>query len=215
MRNAARAAEVPTLRVVRVDTEFYIDDATGRATGLVTNAISTRVQDTELTIPGDSLSCQDVPVFFAAKHSKHAVQTWVGTRTVSVAYTVRSLLTLSSADRACLQRQGFRLPCSESPDQVDLFDQRPCRGPACFVEIFSGSAALSRACADLGFEVIAIDHKPRKSFVPAVHLDLTQPACQSACFVLLESKKPCSVHLAPPCGMCSRQLLGSNVFVVF
>ena len=39
---------------LRVDTELYIDDATGTATGLVTNAISTRVQDTELTITGGS-----------------------------------------------------------------------------------------------------------------------------------------------------------------
>ena len=37
---------------LRVDTELYIDDATGTATGLVTNAISTRAQDTELTITG-------------------------------------------------------------------------------------------------------------------------------------------------------------------
>ena len=39
---------------LRVDTELYIDDATGTATGLVTNAISTRTQDTELTITGGS-----------------------------------------------------------------------------------------------------------------------------------------------------------------
>ena len=39
---------------LRVDTELYIDDATGTATGLVTNAISTRAQDTELTITGGS-----------------------------------------------------------------------------------------------------------------------------------------------------------------
>ena len=37
-----------------MDTELYIDDATGTATGLVTNAISTRVQDTQLTITGGS-----------------------------------------------------------------------------------------------------------------------------------------------------------------
>ena len=39
---------------LRVDTELYIDDATGTATGLVTNAISARAQDTELTITGGS-----------------------------------------------------------------------------------------------------------------------------------------------------------------
>ena len=39
---------------LRVDTELYIDDATGAATGLVTNAISTRAQDTQLTITGGS-----------------------------------------------------------------------------------------------------------------------------------------------------------------
>ena len=39
---------------LRVDTELYIDDAAGTATGLVTNAISTRAQDTELTITGGS-----------------------------------------------------------------------------------------------------------------------------------------------------------------
>ena len=39
---------------LRVDTELYIDDATGTATGLVTNAISTRLQDTQLTITGGS-----------------------------------------------------------------------------------------------------------------------------------------------------------------
>ena len=39
---------------LRVDTELYIDDATGTATGLVTNAISARAQDTQPTITGGS-----------------------------------------------------------------------------------------------------------------------------------------------------------------
>ena len=49
------SAEVHSLAPrLRVDTELYIDDATGTATGLVTNAISTRAQDTQLTITGGS-----------------------------------------------------------------------------------------------------------------------------------------------------------------
>ena len=39
---------------LRVDDQLYIDDVVGTAMGLITNAISTRAQDTQLTITGGS-----------------------------------------------------------------------------------------------------------------------------------------------------------------
>ena len=48
-------AEVHTVATrLRVDDQLYIDDVVGTATGLITNAISTRAQDTQLTITGGS-----------------------------------------------------------------------------------------------------------------------------------------------------------------
>ena len=48
-------AEVHTVATrLRVDDQLYIDDAIGTATGLVTNAISVRAQDTQLSITGGS-----------------------------------------------------------------------------------------------------------------------------------------------------------------
>ena len=48
-------AEVHTVATrLRVDDQLYIDDVAGTATGLITNAISTRAQDTQLTITGGS-----------------------------------------------------------------------------------------------------------------------------------------------------------------
>ena len=48
-------AEVHTVATrLHVDDQLYIDDVVGTATGLITNAISTRAQDTQLTITGGS-----------------------------------------------------------------------------------------------------------------------------------------------------------------
>ena len=49
------SAEVHTVATrLRVDDQLYIDDVVGNATGLITNAISTRAQDTQLSITGGS-----------------------------------------------------------------------------------------------------------------------------------------------------------------
>ena len=121
-----------------------------------------------------------------------------------VAYSIRSIDKLPSSDLQTLRGLGFPILCPSPRDQADLQDQGCHKGQACFLELFSGCGLLSRACMDQGFDVVPIDHQARAPLVPTVQLDLTQPGCQDTCLGLLRSRHPCAIHMAPPCGTCSR-----------
>ena len=145
---------------------------------------------------GDNLSLQPGPAVFRARDCRHATLPWQGRRVILVAYTADSPNDLSHASKQELLQAGFLLPDSSPHANTPA---RPCA-----FEIFSGSGVLSRALLEAGFEVIAVDHLPRSTLVPVVRLDLTDPHCKNTCWSLLRSRKPCVVHLAPPCGTASR-----------
>ena len=77
-------------------------------------------------------------------------------------------------------------------------------GGPLFVEIFSGHGGLSAAAAQLGFEVLAIDHAPRNPAVPTVRLDLTREDNQTMLMETLRARPPQALSLGPPCGTASR-----------
>ena len=73
-----------------------------------------------------------------------------------------------------------------------------------FVELFAGSASLSRAMADAGFSVIAVDHVSNKPHFPITRLDLTSSSGQAIFWDIVESPQLVAIHLGLPCGTASR-----------
>lgn len=76
-----------------------------------------------------------------------------------------------------------------------------------FVEIFSGSCRLAKACRDVGFKVTAVDKdKSRAEFFTIYNCDL----CDREQYRMLETyltaihKSLLHVHMAPACGTASR-----------
>ncbi|CAE7838062.1 URC1 [Symbiodinium sp. CCMP2592] len=71
-----------------------------------------------------------------------------------------------------------------------------------FLELFAGTARMSKAFARLGLQVLAVD-SVKPSGVAGLSLDLAQPPSQKLVLDLLRSKRIFAVHLAPPCGTSS------------
>ena len=75
-----------------------------------------------------------------------------------------------------------------------------------FVEIFAGSARLSRAFSRAGFQTVAVDHKATSTVHHITMHDLTNPLQQCALIDFLRANKEsvAFVHMAPPCGTASK-----------
>ena len=72
-----------------------------------------------------------------------------------------------------------------------------------FLELFAGTARMSKAFSRVGFQVLAVDSvKPQA--VPALSLDLTKVSSQKLILDLVQSKRLAAIHLAPPCGTSSQ-----------
>lgn len=76
-----------------------------------------------------------------------------------------------------------------------------------FVEIFAGTARLSSAVHDLGFETMAVDRSAARSSKHHIALyDLTDPLQLQALLQVIreEADRIIAVHMAPACGTASR-----------
>ena len=76
-----------------------------------------------------------------------------------------------------------------------------------FVEIFAGSAKLSKAARDIGMQVLPVDKTAsRASQIYIAQYDLTDPASLQALIDVLrtEGHRILAVHLAPACSTASR-----------
>ena len=75
-----------------------------------------------------------------------------------------------------------------------------------FVEIFAGSAKLSNAAEKRGFKALSVDHSHNKH--RPQHdiwlMDLSDSSSHSGLMQSLEDEVPGAMHMAPPCGTCSR-----------
>lgn len=75
-----------------------------------------------------------------------------------------------------------------------------------FVEVFAGSATLSKAADRRGLKALPVDHSQNKHRPQhdILIMDLSDPTAQSDLMQTLEDDVPCGLHMAPPCGTCSR-----------
>lgn len=73
-----------------------------------------------------------------------------------------------------------------------------------FVEMFCGTARLSKAVAEAGLNVLAIDKVACARKVSVTCLDLTTADHQKVLFECLCKANVASLHIAPPCGTASR-----------
>ena len=73
------------------------------------------------------------------------------------------------------------------------------------IEVFAGSANLSKACQAAGFRVLAIDHDASRTSFPILPLDLTCQTDQArlAEIIDLEMDHIALAHFSPPCGTAS------------
>ncbi|CAE7203401.1 unnamed protein product [Symbiodinium sp. CCMP2592] len=105
---------------------------------------------------------------------------------------------------ACSLPLGVGEPTSPSPAKLDPPAKRPL-----FIELFAGSAGLSRAMLDFGFEVVTFDHYVNHPKAPVCKLDLATASGQSVVWDLLHARVPFAVHLTPPI------LAGHEALLVF
>ena len=75
-----------------------------------------------------------------------------------------------------------------------------------FVEIFAGSAKLSNAADKRGFRALSVDHSHNKHSPQhdILLMDLSDASSHSGLMQTLEEDVPGAMHVAPPCGTCSR-----------
>ncbi|CAE7480278.1 unnamed protein product [Symbiodinium necroappetens] len=161
---------------------------------------------------GDALPTRPGPAIFAARHNLHATLPWSGRRVVLVAYTTTQLDRLLPDSKFFASGLGFvftaqpAVPAQAPPPVLSSAPTLPAAvpGQASAVEIFSGTAVLSRALFAQGFSTFSVDHRPRAALMPTARLDLCDPAQQQLLLDRLCATLPSALHLAPPCGAASR-----------
>ena len=87
-----------------------------------------------------------------------------------------------------------------------LVSPTPVGTPPLFIELCAGTALLSQQAAEAGFRMLAVDHHGNR-FKPHVHvlqLDLRSPSSWEFLRGVLSSQAVAHVHIAVPCGTCSR-----------
>ncbi|CAE7358765.1 unnamed protein product [Symbiodinium sp. CCMP2592] len=102
-------------------------------------------------------------------------------------------VSLSGLGPACRPSTGVDGPAATGLGELHQPSRRPL-----FIELFAGSAGLSRAMPDLGFEVVTFDHYVNHPKAPVCKLDLAAASGQSVVWDVLQARKPFAVHLAPP-----------------
>ena len=75
-----------------------------------------------------------------------------------------------------------------------------------FIELCSGCGILSATVASQGFDVMPVDHQYNKhrTHVKTFSLDLTERHSWQILRYIVEECCVIAVHIAPPCGTCSR-----------
>ena len=157
-------------------------------------------------VAGCVLGFEQGYVRFNARALRHATESWTGDRMVLVAFTINDPSALTPQDISCAGALGFPLnPCAPCPQpfqagaSLELSEPRPVA-----LEVFSGSASLSRELAAQGFQVFACDRDTTKSQSAALKLDLQEEAGQSLFWALWSDANAAYVHCGPPCGTASR-----------
>ena len=104
-----------------------------------------------------------------------------------------------TAPAPCLQTQGP--PSTQIAASYNL--QQPGPAAEClFLEVFAGSARLSKSFQALGYQTISVDSRAHKE-AKILKLDLLQPSSMQLVMRLLHTRRVVWVHLAPPCSTSS------------
>ena len=148
------------------------------------------------------------PITFGAKQLRHETRKFSGRRLVLVAYSLQALSHASSEDLACLKRLGFQVPQpNELPSSYvpALLKNTGSADIPVMIEVFAGSAGITRAARDAGLNAIAVDWGRNKHETKAASLriDLSSEDGENMFFSLMQEKRPRAVHVAPPCGTAS------------
>ncbi|CAE7197288.1 unnamed protein product [Symbiodinium sp. KB8] len=116
---------------------------------------------------------------FCAKERLHWTESWSGgPRIVLIAYTARSLAKLSYEQTTCLKDLGFSLskaalnpvpppPAPSKQSETLILKQQPVA-----LELFAGSAILSKALRASGFQTFAVDRHVAGAKAPILKVDL-------------------------------------------
>ena len=93
----------------------------------------------------------------------------------------------------------------EVDKSVSLLDSLPQDGPL-FMEICAGSATLSDVARRRGFAIMPVDCEPNEHLTKCkiCSLDVTTPHAQNVLSYALRNCRVAFVHMAPPCGTCSK-----------
>ena len=157
---------------------------------------------------GALLPVADGPIKFGAKQLRRETQEFSGRRLVLVAYSLQALGNASNEDIKNLEELGCQVPQSDeqpaSPVPAALKSTSGSDKPV-IIEVFAGSAGITRAARDAGFNAIAVDWSKNKheSKATALNIDLSSEVGEKMLFSLLEEKKPKAIHVSPPCGTAS------------
>ena len=100
-----------------------------------------------------------------------------------------------------------RQPCMERGNNFDNTigawrkDQNPL-----FLELCSGCGVLSATVASFGFDTMPVDHRHNKHrvHIKTFNLDLSDEHGWKTLRYVVEQCNVIAVHIAPPCGTCSR-----------
>ncbi|CAE7578571.1 unnamed protein product [Symbiodinium sp. CCMP2592] len=148
-------------------------------------------------VHGRIIPFQNHVLVFDAQSQRHWTQAWQGRRQVLVAYSVPTQ-GLSAEDIQFLRDLGFSLPSATRVPRP-VRDSRPWA-----LEVFAGSAVLSKAWIRAGFRVLAIDICVRGAQVPIAPLDLTSASGLKIFWDLVAKLQPEAIHVGVPCGTASR-----------
>ena len=148
---------------------------------------------------------------FCAKERLHWTESWSGgPRIVLIAYTARSLAKLSYEQTTCLKDLGFSLskaalnpvpppPAPSKQSETLILKQQPVA-----LELFAGSAILSKALRASGFQTFAVDRHVAGAKAPILKVDLATSEGQGLVWQLLQPNLVAYVHLGVPSGTCTR-----------
>ena len=105
-----------------------------------------------------------------------------------------------------LNSEGPGLPPQGDQPPGPQLHETKCQAKPLIIELCAGTAMLSRCFHEVGFDILAVDHSHNR-FHPLAHictLDLTEDSSWEFLEYVVRHYPVCFVHVAPPCGTCSR-----------
>ena len=169
------------------------------------------------SVPGQVLTFSNHKLRLPAYKALHATEPWSGSRIVLVSYCLQRMASLSPPDAAHLLQLGFQ-PDFATGDLQGSFENTPATHsfdnqapkPALtskplILELCAGTAGLSAALKEIGFDAIAFDHKRLPGAKASIQVaDLCSEHGFSLAKKILLHPRCVGCFAAPVCGTASR-----------